>query len=337
MSKNIIICCDGTGNEPSAQNSNVVKLYSLIEKNPETQVTFYDPGIGTFGIKPYALYSEITGLGLSENIRQAYGFLMSHYKNGDKVFLFGFSRGAYTVRCLAGLLKKIGLLHKGNFNLLNHGINQYFDQENDLLTDEFKLNFSRECNVHFVGVWDTVSAFIPVPPSHKFKNKKLNIKIPFGYQALAIDEKRKNFRPEIWEEHDEELKNMEDVKQTIEQVWFAGVHSDVGGSNPATGLSDISLEWMIDNAKEQGLIMKKNYTTEINKDIRDRIDESYKGIWRLRSKFIREIPLGSKIHCSVLERVIREINNYEPSQLPKSPDEIRAKYQIIGDCKEIDE
>lgn len=329
MGKNIIICCDGTGNKPSAQNSNVVKLYSLIEKNTLAQVTFYDPGVGTFGFK---LYAGITGYGLSENIKQAYCFLMSHYKEGDKVFLFGFSRGAYTVRCLAGLLKKIGLLHKGNFNLLNYGINQYFDTENDQLTDEFKSNFSRECNVHLVGVWDTVAAFIPFPPSHKFKNNKLNVNIPYGYQALSIDEKRRNFKPEIWEEHDEETKIAHDSNQIIEQVWFAGVHSDVGGSNPSSGLSDITLEWMIENAKAQGLIMIENYQEYINKNIKDKIYESYTWKWWILGKFIREIPKGSKIHCSALERVIREINTYKPIPLPKLPKDIRENYTIVGNC-----
>ncbi len=329
MGKNIIICCDGTGNEPSDKhNSNVVKLYSLIEKNPETQVTFYDTGVGTFGLKPYTVYSRITGLGLSENIRQAYSYLMAHYRDGDKVFLFGFSRGAYTVRCLAGLLKKIGLLQKGNFNLLGFGINQYFDTKNDKITEEFKQNFSRECNVHLVGVWDTVAAFIPFPPNRKFKNNKLNAKIPFGFQALAIDEKRKNFKHEIWEEQDDIV----ETNQVIEQVWFAGVHSDVGGSNESSGLSDISLEWMIDKAKAQGLIMKNGYELEIRKDISDRIYESYKHIWKLRSEFVREISLGSKIHCSVLQRVIRGINNYHPKQLPKDPDDIVGNYEIVGNC-----
>ncbi len=325
MGKNIIICCDGTGNKPSAQNSNVVKLYSLIEKNTLAQVTFYDPGVGTFGFK---LYAGITGYGLSENIKQAYYFLMSHYREGDKVYLFGFSRGAYTVRCLAGLLKKIGLLHKGNFNLLQYAIDQYFDTQNDLITKEFKTNFSRECNVHLVGVWDTVAAFIPVPPSHKFKNNKLNENIPFGYQALAIDEKRKDFKPEIWQEHDDII----ETKQVIEQVWFAGVHSDVGGSNPSSGLSDISLKWMIDKAKEQGLLMKNEYEKELKPNFMDKIYESRVGVWAFRPKRIRKIPHNSMIHCSALNRIKHQINNYKPKPLPDDPDEIVKNYTIVGNC-----
>jgi uncharacterized protein (DUF2235 family) len=132
MGKNIIICCDGTGNKHSEHNTNVVKLFGMIEKGSLEQIAFYDPGVATTGFKAYA---GVTGFGLSKNIKEAYSYLMANYKEGDKVYLFGFSRGAYTVRCLAGILNKIGLLQKGSFNLVEYAIEQYFEKDNDKLVN----------------------------------------------------------------------------------------------------------------------------------------------------------------------------------------------------------
>jgi uncharacterized protein (DUF2235 family) len=320
MGKNIVICCDGTGNKPGEHNSNVVKIFEMIEKDFNTQMAFYDPGIATAGPK---FYASLTGYGLSQNIKEAYLYLMSNYREDDKVYLFGFSRGAYTVRCLAGILKKIGLLPKGNFNLVDYAIEQYFELTDETLIKNFKSTFARECNIHLIGVWDTVAAFIPFPPSHKFKNNTLNTSIPFGYQALAIDEKRKNFKPELWD------KNPSILNQTIEQVWFAGVHSDIGGSYPESELSDISLRWMMEKAVAQGLLVEADYYKKLNPKSDGKIHESYDNIWLLREPMTRKIEHGSRIHSSVIERMKNPKTSYSPKQLPSNPDEVKDYYQIV--------
>jgi uncharacterized protein (DUF2235 family) len=338
MGKNIVICCDGTRNKPSLHNTNVVKLFSLVEKTAN-QVVYYDPGVGSLSQGLLRAYQGVTGLGLSENIKEAYVFLMNNYKVGDKVFLFGFSRGAYTVRCLAGILYRIGLLQKGNYNLIDYAILQYFDREDPEVTPEFKKSFSRKCEVHFVGVWDTVGAFIPYPPSHKFHNNYLNRHIPFGYQALAIDEKRTDFKPEIWDIYPESVLQDDGLTQTIEQVWFAGVHSDVGGSNPSDGLSDISLKWMIMKAKVQGLITcpQSELDKEINDNIDDKIYESRTGIWKLRPEYKRIIKENSLIHHTVLDRIMGRVDGYSPKNLPHNPAEILAKFKIVDKLGTIEE
>src|SRR6266852_2075228 len=131
MARNIVICCDGTANEFTKNNTNVVKLYSTLERDPATQVTFYHPGLGTmepegalttFSRKVTKLLGMALGYGLSNDIRDAYVFLMQNFERGDKVFLFGFSRGAYTVRAVASLLHMYGLIHPGNEPLVTYAI-----------------------------------------------------------------------------------------------------------------------------------------------------------------------------------------------------------------------
>jgi uncharacterized protein (DUF2235 family) len=204
---NIVICCDGTGNEYGKNNTNVVNIFSLT-KRTSSQTTFYDPGVGTGGWE----YEEesgflkaksdlATGHGLQKNVLDAYRYLMSHYQEGDKIFLFGFSRGAFTVRSLGGMLHKCGLLEPGSDNLVEYASKIYNTKGNQSIASGFKDTFSRSCPVYFIGVWDTVESLI-MNAGKKFHDTCLNSEVSFGYQAISIDEKRKDFSICMWNETD---------------------------------------------------------------------------------------------------------------------------------------
>jgi len=314
MSKNIIICCDGTGNEYGNKNTNVVKLFDIIEKIPGKQIAYYDPGVGTLSAPgvftiPMKFISKLSGLafgyGITRNIEDAYEYLMDKYEEGDYVYLFGFSRGAFTVRALAGMLHKCGLLEKGSNNLIPYASRMYRYGSNDIAAG-FKRTFSRECKPHFVGVWDTVKSiglFIP----RKFPNAILNPDVNVGIQALSIDEKRSKFRPNLWEV-------VEDANQYIRQVWFAGVHSDVGGSYKESGLSDVALKWLIDEALKHGLIIDEQKYSQIKPDPEDKLHNSLLPFWWILGWKRRNIVNDSLIHYSVYERI--EKKNYNPKNLP---------------------
>src|ERR1700688_1447885 len=223
MAKNIVICCDGTGNEFSDRNSNVVKVYQMLVLDP-AQVAYYHPGVGTMGarsaLSPIGkawtkLIGYAFGYGASDNVADAYQFLMRNFKPDDQIYVFGFSRGAYTARVLCGLLHMVGLLREDNEGLIPYAIRL---MKTKPLTDDvfkiagkFKSTFSRDCRPHFVGVWDTVSSMGWI----------YNI----ARHAISIDERRAFFRQNLFGSA-----SPKNANQSVEEVWFAGVHSDVGGS-----------------------------------------------------------------------------------------------------------
>lgn len=276
--KNIIICCDGTNNEIKADISNVLKLYRIAKKN-EQQIVFYDPGIGTVGdagawsrisaaVKGFA--GMATGAGLDDNIKDAYRFLMQNYEEGDQVYLFGFSRGAYTVRAFAGFLTLIGLLKSDQINMLDYAYTAYKRAAED---DDLSIGwrFAKILNttrvpIKFLGVWDTVSS-VMVPRPDRFYIPSFQV-LPYSVNnpmvevcrhACAIDERRRMFRLSLWGEQQHYKPNPFSTRkakdQNIKQVWFAGVHSDVGGgySESESGLAKFALKWMIEEAKKHGL------------------------------------------------------------------------------------
>ena len=164
--KNIVICCDGTGNEYGRNNTNVVETYALVEKD-QAQVAYYDPGVGTGGWEYHeetgglrAMGDQMTGRGLQRNVEDAYRRLMQCYEGGDRVYLFGFSRGAFTVRSLAGMLHKCGLLDEGHENLVEYASRIYNTESNDDIAAGFRSTFGRDCPIGFIGVWDTVDSLV---------------------------------------------------------------------------------------------------------------------------------------------------------------------------------
>ena len=269
MSKNIVICCDGTGNQFGAQNSNVINLYKTLVCDA-TQTAYYHPGVGTMGARAALTgiaqwWTRVLGLafgyGISDNVADAYQFLMREFAAGDQLYVFGFSRGAYTARALCGMLHIVGLLTAGNDALIPYAIRMIKRKQIDFaVAADFKHTFSRECKPHFVGVWDTVSSVgwvydaVHFPFTRATKNPDLNI----VRHAVSIDERRAFFRQNSFGDP-------HDAQQDIKEVWFAGVHSDVGGSYPESEsqLSKIALRWMLCEAERAGLRVDQQRKTDM--------------------------------------------------------------------------
>ena len=279
VSRNIVVCCDGTANEFEKNRTNVVKLFRALAKDPVSQVCYYHPGIGTmaapgFVTKIGVKLAEIAGLafgyGLNNDICDAYTFISRNFESGDKLYLFGFSRGAYTVRAIASLLHMYGLLWKDNDRLTLYAVRmmwairrlqgksasdpdrrlrviEYFQQ-----AAEFKATFSRECKPHFVGVWDTVSSVGWFSHPLSLPYTASNPDIAIGRHAVALDERRAFFRTNLWRPDPSADKA---GPKNLKQVWFPGVHCDVGGgyAESESGLSKVALKWMIDEGRQAGL------------------------------------------------------------------------------------
>ena len=317
--KNIVICCDGTGNEYGKNNTNVVETYALARKTPG-QIAYYDPGVGTGGWaydeesgKLRALTDQGTGAGLQKNVNDAYRYLMDVYDGPeDHIFLFGFSRGAFTVRSLAGMLHKVGLLERNADNQLEYAAKIYNQRRNIRVAAGFKATFSRPVTVHFVGVWDTVESLV-LNEGKRWSDARLNPEIAFAYHALAIDERRQDFQPCLWDNQ-----NLQPGR-SMEQVWFAGVHSDVGGYHPKRGLANISLHWMLQKAEAAGMAVDRRRlgSARYRRNPHGESQESYTGLWRLRGEHVRNIPVGSKVHRSVWDRMDNPSNGYSPNNLPE--------------------
>lgn len=323
MSKNIVICYDGTNSEYSEHNTNVVKAFEKVDKdNPKIpQIAMYDPGVGTInflGEHRWRWIGIVLGLafgyGIRQNIEDGYEYLMNNFKPGDKVFLFGFSRGAYTARALAGMIHKFGVLREGNKNMIPYVSKMYFkkvkneDKDNYIsLSKGFKEAFSNVCKPRFIGLWDTVGA-LGKNLSKSFPDLKLNPDVKCGFQAIAIDERRKLYKVVLWDESDKT------DNQTIEQVWFGGVHSEVGGgcNRNKCSLSDIPFAWMMDKAFECGLNLKPGWQDNLNQEVIPAIHDSYKFPWvtcLLLKK--RVIPSGAIIHQSIIDRMNKR-DDYNP-------------------------
>jgi len=284
--KGIFVCCDGTGNEFAARNSldgnsNVVKLYTALKLDNQ-QVAYYHPGVGTLGDpgkKGLARkWSVVRGLafgsGFKDNVLDAYRYLMQHYADGDRVYIFGFSRGAYTARALAGLLHGYGLLCRGNEGHIPYAWRMYTQStetgkkrnEHTIQTDTtFRDTFShRNFSIHFIGLWDTVSSVGWITTPLRLLDMAENPTIQRVRHAVSIDERRCFYQDNLYGKPmkvdipfglvgtpaEAKIPKMQDVLQ----VWFSGVHSDIGGSykQSQSGLANIPLKWMIEEAKKAG-------------------------------------------------------------------------------------
>ena len=259
--KRIVICSDGTWQTPRQPNTtHVVEMARVVlptAPDGTTQVVFYDWGVGTEGWGN-RLLGGLSGKGIEQNIRDCYRFVMHNYEDGDEIYLFGFSRGAYTVRSLAGLVRNCGVLKKKRASKLPCAYEMYRRRDAGPNSDEaqaFRATHSRETTIRFIGVWDTVGALgIPVrglsrltARRHEFHDVELSRYVKHACHALAIDERRGPFRPSLWRAEPKE-------GQLVEQVWFAGVHGDVGGSLDE-GLGKPAFEWMKERASYAGLAL----------------------------------------------------------------------------------
>src|SRR5258707_60957 len=268
MTKNIVICCDGTGNEFGRHNSNVIKLYKTLVCD-DTQVAYYHPGLGTMGARNALSWIGKTwtrliglafGYGISDNVADAYQFLMRNFQADDRIYIFGFSRGAYTARALSGILHLAGLLGESNDALLPYAIRMVKQKQIDFeVIADFKKTFSRDCKPHFLGLWDTVSSVGWLYNAVHFpftttRNPDLHI----VRHAVSVDERRAFFRQNLFgaPQH---------PGQDVRELWFAGVHSDVGGSydESESQLSQIALRWMLCEAELAGLRLDGPRVSEI--------------------------------------------------------------------------
>ena len=264
--RRLVVCCDGTWNDPR-DGTNVRKLWESVARTPEQPEPYYDEGVGA--IVGQRILGGAFGQGLSRNIREAYRWLATHYQQDDELFFFGFSRGAFTVRSLVGFVRACGLLRADDLDSLDDAYDLYRKADG---ADAEELRAFRaghnvrtidSLNVAFLGVWETVGALgIPVVGLRsllarrrwKFHDYRLSSHVKRAYQALAIDEKRTPFLAALWcvPEETEDVRIARRSEQHVEQVWFAGSHSDVGGRR-----ATLALEWMMNKAKEAGLEFDK--------------------------------------------------------------------------------
>src|SRR6266566_435638 len=361
MPRNIVVCCDGTGNQYGSANSNVVKLYWTLSTQ-DKQTAYYHPGVGTMGARNALSaigkwWTRVRGLafgyGFSDNIADVYSFLMGEFNPGDRIFIFGFSRGAYTARALCGLLHMCGLLTPGNEALIPYALRLY--KSNDPCKFEiaagFKTTFSSLCTPYFLGLWDTVSSvgwildLIHTKGGHLPYTATLP-DISVLRHAVSIDERRAFFRQNL-------IHEPVPASQNLKQVWFAGVHSDVGGSyaEAESGLSKIALRWILCESQSAGLLLDPPKVIDVlggevpyvPPDPKGQLHKSLHGFWwlgefwpklffhpvpgqsgpqwrrgiRLNLGRARLIQDGAHIHQSVFERMRDESTKYRPKNLPQ--------------------
>ncbi len=335
---NIIVCADGTWNTPDEKHgglptpTNVAKLYNAIADakpaGPDKDVpqkAYYHPGVGTDGKWWDRIAGGGTGLGLSQNIMSGYNWLARNYAEGDNIFLFGFSRGAFTVRSLGGMISSCGLLDledlpdDGVWKRVEAAFTCYRDPKHNLARlAKFKFHNApdaehapKSTKIHFIGVWDTVGALgipddlafldlIDNPRDYEFHDTDLSEVVTIARHAVAIDEMRKSFAPTLWTGYPDD--------QDVQQIWFPGVHGDVGGGYYERGLADGALRWMMDEAASEkaGLAFRPNVRKQLVDDEHDVLHDSCTGIFSALKTEPRQVPnletVGAAFHKSATGR-----------------------------------
>lgn len=346
--RNLVVCCDGTWNTPDQKDrgrvvpSNVVKMARAVLTNRRQldaqeaphQKIYYDTGVGT-GKKLDKLIGGITGRGLSKNVKEAYDWLARNYRDGDRIFLFGFSRGAYTARSISGMIALCGLTgsDKGDIDAAYKLYRSAYNVVGEAAAKEFKARQQHQPKVQFLGVWDTVGA-LGVPAftkaallqktirfflkktevAHGFHHTSLGDNVVYAFHALAIDEKRGPFAPALWTSTGDGKDLSEEFAQ---QAWFAGAHSNVGGGYVDSGLSDHAFMWIAKHAMCAGLWLEEMYLVlRIDPNAHGELRKSMKGIYKLQGSHERPIgqpaTLNEFLHASALKRHRNDTNTYGP-------------------------
>jgi uncharacterized protein (DUF2235 family) len=327
MGTRIAVLFDGTWNNRKDQ-TNVTRMRRSIRStgpgDPD-QPCFYDEGVGT------RWYNRLTGgafgRGLSENIQEGYAWLSRKHAPGDDIYVFGFSRGAYTARSLVGLIRKCGLLNSVSPQSVKAAYELYRDKDvhpDDPRATAFRAQHSRETRIRFIGVWDTVGALgVPlsqVPFSrdyYQWHDTELSKIVDYAFHAVATDEHRKDFGATVWSQ-------VKPGNLKVEQRWFVGSHSDVGGGGGSDPLTHIALRWLQDMAESAGLVLKdkvpvgaQDHLAKIN----DSHGDFMLGIYRLlRRRYHR--PFGKGANETVDESVWRRWQadpSYRPVSLMSHP------------------
>jgi len=382
--KRLILCSDGTGNSGGkARGTNVWRLFQAVAAQGDNgqgqvvaQLKIHDDGVGTDEFFVKRLMGAAFGYGISENLRQLYGFLLRHWEPGDEIYLFGFSRGAFTIRTLANMLYVCGLPDPAGKTpaeldrLAESALRAYKrrrinDPDHGRPAKFFQAEHGRRPTIHFIGVWDTVDAVgLPfeemteafgllfplrfkkrcwwlrpwarlIGEQHEAWNRRendLHAGIWTACQALSIDDARRTFHPLVW---DPRLPG-ESPQPEVEQVWFAGTHSNVGGGYPKDHLALVSLTWIMDKAAQAGLDfdpeLREMYrqSADPNGDYYDSRGGFAASLYRYGPRPIQELCAKAhagqaKVHRAVLERIERQIDDYSPPLIPP-----QGEYQVIG-------
>lgn len=368
MKKNIVICSDGTGNSAiKDRGTNVFKLYEAVDLNGHLtdstlmpQIAFYDDGVGTETFKPFKVLGGAFGWGLSNNVKQLYASLARSYDAGDNIFLFGFSRGAFTVRTLGGFIAACGILDRSRY-LTDADLVEAVDDAYEVYRSKYMTGVHRyirtlgrklhspsappsrfdakvagfreahgvhDAKIAFIGVWDTVDA-VGLPFDEladfinyfiypfKFSDLMLSPKVSQGRHAISIDDERHTFHPVMWDESA--------GAERIKQVWFAGVHANVGGGYPKQGMSLTALAWMMAEAESAGLRFideDREYYID-HQNVNDKLYNSRAGLavyYRYKPRDIYEIckeaNTSPKVHETAIDRIKLRTEGYAPGNLP---------------------
>ena len=352
MGRKLVLCLDGTNNKYKKDNTNVLKMYALVDRTQADQLAYYQTGIGTAaapGLFTRAgkwiskqLDLAIAFL-LKEHVTEAYRFLMNFYKDGDEIFIFGFSRGAYTARALAAMLYKVGLLSQGNNELIPFAWDIFKKERDEKLYTGFRHTFCRKVQVRFLGVWDTVSSVGWMWDPKYLQFTQYNPIVQTFRHAVSLDERRAYFPQNLWTNHPP-------ADQDVLEAWFPGVHCDVGGGylEMESGLSKDTLKWMAGHAEQNGLrlhpkakeaiLPEENTKDDAAPSVVAPIHESLRGWWWI-AEYVpkthmvhhkdgwkkeweihggrhRHVPENINLHRSVIERM-EKVPEYRPPNLPK--------------------
>ena len=339
MPKNILIFADGTGQEGGvAHDTNIYKLYNMVEDRTARQIAFYDRGVGVDRGGLSILAGQIGGRGFGRNVMECYRFIFDHFEGGDRIFLFGFSRGAAAVRSLSSFIHLFGVLPKGRPELIEKAWAVYSSPRTDArdaAAEAFvKRHHTMWTKVQFLGCYDTVSALgLPFAPAsallnwipslrHRFHNYHLAPSVVHARHALALDDERKVFHPVLWEPLEVTRAQVTEGKfacESMRQVWFAGVHTDVGGGYAEPQMSDIPLVWITQEAVRCGLHIWPDHGVTIDEDVNGPMHDSREGWRRFFRKQARSWDPARKdrpvIHESVLSRTFNRRNASDPAYL----------------------
>ncbi|HEY3384555.1 MAG TPA: DUF2235 domain-containing protein [Vicinamibacterales bacterium] len=378
--KNIVLLSDGTGNSAAKLfKTNVWRIYDALDLSGGDQIAFYDNGVGTSAFKPMAFLGGALGWGLKRNVRDLYAFLCRNYRPGDHVFALGFSRGAFTIRVLIGLIDSQGIIvgqdgsdlsrlvawafrhYRRRYNATRGLVTPIRNVRDALLSAwdwirrlESYDKAERLTNQHidFVGVWDTVDAYgLPIDELTKgwdqwvwplsMRDRRLSPLVDKACHVLSLDDERNTFHPLLWTEAGQQPAS-HIAQERITQVWFAGVHSNVGGGYPDDSLAHVSLLWMAEQAVKRGLLMQGGaiaaWRTKANTngpiyDSRHGLAGYYRYQPRAIAKLSSDRTAGvsvarPKIHESAFERIRAGTDGYAPVVLP-------ANYAVVDSSGSI--
>ncbi len=338
--KRIILCSDGTWNTRDMVDkktgrrhpTNVTKVARAIKPTADDgtpQIVYYLEGVGTNG--PLDTFTGgAFGKGIELNILKLYRFIAYNYEVGDEIYLFGFSRGAYTARSLVGFMNKFGLVEKDDDYFVPDIYTCYEKSKSEGSKDWerafHKVQDHQPCPpIKFIGVWDTVGA-LGAPGvigqlfnkgKYKFHDVGLNAHIENAAHALAIDERRKPFKPSIW-------KRPPNWQGQLEQAWFAGVHKNVGGSYSPDGLANEPLHWIIERAEKLGLEFDSHYLSYFRACFYSVLNDSMTVLYKVMGPYERQIgrhlPDNESVHQSVFDRMALGECHYKPSNVKNCED-----------------